>query len=94
MRILTSAAAVAMIGAIATVSPAAAQTYDPNYPVCLHVFGGVMGGGEYFDCTYTSIAQCKASAAGRAAMCDINPYFAPSGKNPRRQTPGPDYPRP
>ncbi|MBN9041107.1 MAG: DUF3551 domain-containing protein [Rhizobiales bacterium] len=83
-----------MIGAIAAASPATAQTYDPDYPVCLHVFGGFTGGGEYYECRYTSMTQCRASAAGRAAMCDINPYFAPAGKNTRRQKPGPGYPRP
>ena len=61
--------------AIATVSvagPAAAQTYAPGYPVCLHVWGPA----NYYDCRYTSLPQCNASASGRAAQCVINPYFA------------------
>ena len=54
-----------------------AQTYDPRYPVCMHVYtGGRGGGGDYFDCSFTSIPQCHASASGRAASCDINPYYA------------------
>ena len=61
--------------AIATVSiagPAAAQTYAPGYPVCLHVWGPA----NYYECRYTSLAQCNASASGRAAQCVINPYFS------------------
>jgi hypothetical protein len=73
--------------AIATVSvagPAAAQTYAPGYPVCLHVWGPAI----YYECRYTSLAQCNASASGRAAQCVINPYFAseeePMGRPYRR----------
>jgi hypothetical protein len=53
-------------------APARAQTYDPNYPVCLHVYGRV----GYIDCGYYSLAQCNVTASGRSAMCEINPYFA------------------
>jgi hypothetical protein len=70
--------------AIATLFVAAdagAQIYDPKYPVCMHVytgggggFGG--GGGSYFDCSFTSLEQCRATASGRAASCDVNPYYA------------------
>jgi hypothetical protein len=72
MRILILA-----ILAIGTVSigPATAQTYDPAYPVCLHVYGPV----TYYECRYTSLAQCDGSASGRAAQCVINPYFAGAG---------------
>ena len=83
MRILALA-----ILAIATVSigPAAAQTYDPAYPVCLHVYGR---GANYYECRYSSLPQCNASASGRAAaQCVINPYFAsarvPAGRHYRR----------
>ncbi|MBC9878423.1 DUF3551 domain-containing protein [Bradyrhizobium sp. INPA01-394B] len=67
--------------AIATMfmaADASAQTYDPRYPVCMHVFttGGRGGGGDYFDCSFTSLPQCRASASGLAASCDVNPYFA------------------
>ncbi|MBR0693453.1 DUF3551 domain-containing protein [Bradyrhizobium lablabi] len=70
MRIL--ALAILAIGAVST-RPAAAQTYDPAYPVCLHVY---RAGANYYDCRYTSLPQCNASASGRAAQCVINPYFA------------------
>jgi hypothetical protein len=73
--------------AIGTVSigPAAAQTYGSAFPVCLHVFDL---GANYFECSYTSLPQCNASASGRAAQCVINPYFAgprvPAGRYYRR----------
>src|ERR1044071_1276512 len=37
MRIL--ALAILAIAAASAAAPAQAQTYDPNYPVCLHVMG-------------------------------------------------------
>jgi len=58
--------------------PAQAQTYDPRYPVCMKLYDGSLGGGEWIDCSYTSLPQCQASASGRAAMCVTNPYFAPA----------------
>jgi hypothetical protein len=71
MRILALAALAA--GTLLTAVPASAQTYDPSYPVCLHVWGR---GVTYYECTYTSLAQCNASASGRAAQCVVNPYYA------------------
>jgi hypothetical protein len=53
---------------------AQAQMYDPNYPVCMHVYGELEG--ERMDCIFTSLAQCAATASGRPATCLINPYFA------------------
>lgn len=59
-------------GAVLALSPAHAQTFNPNFPVCLHVFGPV----TYYECAYTSIEQCNLSASGRSAQCVVNPYFA------------------
>ena len=77
-----------VISTIATVlaaAPARAQTYSPDFPVCLHAFGEKAG---YIECGYTSLAQCALSASGRAAQCIINPYFAsaqmPAGPHYRR----------
>jgi hypothetical protein len=56
------------------VAPVRAQMYDPNYPVCMHVYGDLEG--DRMDCIFTSLPQCAASASGRPAMCLINPYFA------------------
>ena len=53
--------------------PAPAQTYDPGYPVCLQTYGR---DGNSIACGYYSLAQCNASASGRAAQCIVNPYFA------------------
>ncbi len=55
--------------------PSHAQTYDPRWPVCMKVYSaGLDGGGEWVDCSYTTMAQCQATASGRPAMCVINPY--------------------
>ena len=61
------------IGMVWAAAPAQAQTYDPAYPVCMHVVGA--WGGDYFDCTYYTMEQCRATASGRPAQCDINPYY-------------------
>ena len=58
-----------------------AQTYDPNYPVCMHVYGELEG--DRMDCIFTSFPQCAASASGRPATCVINPYFAPTSSRRR-----------
>ncbi|MGT2438369.1 DUF3551 domain-containing protein [Bradyrhizobium betae] len=55
-----------------------AQTYDPSYPVCMQIYGPV----GYFDCRYTSLAQCRYLAVGRSASCAVNPYF-PQREPPR-----------
>jgi len=70
MRIL--ALAILAIGMVSASAPARAQTYGSGYPVCLHVYGPV----TYYECSYTSIPQCNASASGRSAQCVVNPYFA------------------
>ena len=71
MRVL--ALTILAIGTLSAAAPASAQTYDPDYPVCLHVYGR---GASYYECQYTSLAQCNATASGRAAQCNFNPYFA------------------
>lgn len=60
--------------------PAAAQMYDPNYPVCMEVYGGRLTP-EYIDCSFTSLPQCQATASGRSATCSVNPFY----KGPRTQ---------
>jgi hypothetical protein len=74
------ALAMLTIAAVLTATPAPAQTYDPKYPVCLQVYQGFVD--YYFECAYTSLAQCQMSASGRAASCVINPYYA-GGKGRR-----------
>jgi Protein of unknown function (DUF3551) len=62
-----------MLAGILTAAPARAQTYDPDYPVCLHTHAI---GGSYIDCSYVSQAQCGMTASGLPAQCIVNPYFA------------------
>ncbi|MDN4999356.1 DUF3551 domain-containing protein [Bradyrhizobium sp. GCM10027634] len=59
-----------------------AQTYDPRYPVCMKLYEGSLDGGEWIDCSYTSMPECRASASGRPAMCEVNPYFTPAQRRP------------
>jgi Protein of unknown function (DUF3551) len=74
MRIL----ALAILAIGAAPAPAQAQTYDPRYPVCLHVFGRI----TYYECSYASLPQCNMSASGRSAQCVVNPYFAHASQGP------------
>ena len=67
------ALAILTIGTVLISAPAPAQTYDPGYPVCLQTYGR---DGNSIACGDASLAQCNASASGRAAQCIINPYFA------------------
>jgi Protein of unknown function (DUF3551) len=72
LRLLTSA--ILAIGTLLTSAPAPAQTYDPRYPVCIHIYGEEMG--DRIDCIFTSLAQCAGSASGLPAVCLTNPYYA------------------
>jgi hypothetical protein len=76
MRILAS---FVLIFTVLAAPAARAQTYDPAYPVCLQIYQGYTD--YYFECAYTSLAQCNASASGRPAQCIVNPYYA--GPKPR-----------
>ncbi|MBR1120677.1 DUF3551 domain-containing protein [Bradyrhizobium lablabi] len=73
------ALAILATAAVSLASPATAQTYA-GYPVCLHVYGPI----TYYECNYTSIAQCNISASGRAAQCVVNPYTAQAAMGPAR----------
>jgi hypothetical protein len=63
------ALAILTIAATLAAPSARAQTYGGSYPFCLRWE-------RSYDCSYTSLAQCNASASGRTAQCFINPYFA------------------
>jgi hypothetical protein len=68
------------IPAITTAGPAPAQAgYD--YPVCLRVYGDP----TYDECRYTTIAQCAATASGRAAQCFVNPFLASAAPQGHRR---------
>jgi hypothetical protein len=52
--------AILAIGAASIAGHAAVQTYAPNYPVCLHVYGPA----TYYECRYTSRAQMQCVGIG------------------------------
>ena len=81
MRIL--ALAILTIATVSAGPSARAHTYDPAYPVCLQIYQGFTD--FYFECAYTSLAQCHMSASGRAAQCVINPYYAGGKASPGRR---------
>ena len=80
MRIL--ALTILAVGMASAALSARAQTYDPNYPVCLQIYQSWKD--YYFECAYTSLAQCNMSASGRAAQCIINPYYVGPKARDRR----------
>jgi hypothetical protein len=70
-----------VIGMIVAATPVQAQTYDPNYPICLQTYGIA---GNYIACRYTAMGQCQLAASGRAAQCITNPYFGRVYRRPHR----------
>ena len=71
------------VGLMLAAGPIQAQTYDPNFPICLQTYGR---DGGYIACRYTSMGQCKLTASARAAQCIVNPYFAgAAGRSYRKQ---------
>ena len=86
MRLFCSLALI--VATMLAVSPAAAQRYDPRYPVCLQRW--LREGIIVFDCSYTNWDQCRATASGLSATCLDNPYWqglrqeAPRRSRPRR----------
>lgn len=75
---------IAAVG-VCLAGPAAAQMYDPNYPVCMEVYGGRLTP-EYIDCSFTSLPQCKATASGRSATCSVNPFYKGPKTQPRERS--------
>jgi Protein of unknown function (DUF3551) len=71
MRVLPLAI-LAIASTIAAAAAVRAQAWDPNYPVCLQVYGPNSSN----ECSYTSLAQCAPAASGRAAQCVVNPFAA------------------
>ncbi len=77
--------AILAVAAAATVAgPSPAAAYD--YPYCAQGREiGIPG-----DCSYTTYAQCMASASGRGLYCNINPRVA-FGQQQRRGRTYRDY---
>jgi hypothetical protein len=63
--------AIVLVGGLFAATPAAAQTYDPRYPVCIEI---ATLDGRTISCSFTSMAQCAATASGQAAQCYANPF--------------------
>lgn len=80
-------ASIVLAATVAQPGPARAQTYDPSYPVCLQIYQGIAD--FYFERHYRTMAQCAASASGRAAQCVVNPYYG--GPRGKRQKPPRPY---
>jgi Protein of unknown function (DUF3551). len=66
-------------GAVASIgmTPTSAQARD--YPFCIKgdLYDSAVG-----DCSFDTYQQCLATASGRRAYCDANPFFA-YAKEPR-----------
>jgi hypothetical protein len=58
----------ACVATVASALPAAAQ----EFPFCIKGCDFASGRG---DCSFSSYAQCQATASGRDAYCDANPYY-------------------
>ena len=83
--LVTATASTVLATMLSLAAPAHAQTFDPKYPVCLQVFQSFKD--YYFDCTYTTMAQCQASGSGRSASCLVNPYYAgPTAKRSKKRS--------
>jgi len=65
---VTAVGAATLATSVATSAPAAAG----DYAYCLQ--GG--GFGYPGECSYSTYAQCQASASGRRAYCGVNPRVA------------------
>ena len=68
MRAAMSAAMLCWAAVAVGASPAAAR----DYPFCIKGCDFAAGRG---DCSFSSYAQCQATASGRDATCAANPYF-------------------
>ena len=79
MRIAAAVTALLAVPAVLALAPIPAQA-QTGYAVCLRVYGPA----TYNECNYTSMAQCKATASGRAAECYPNAFAAAPVYAPRR----------
>lgn len=75
-RLLSALMAIGVLAAI----DAASAIAEPvgNFPFCISGdnYGGIG------DCSFTSFAQCQATASGRAASCASNPYYSNAETQP------------
>lgn len=69
-HLIIAAAALSALGVVGVTQPAQAR----DYPFC--VKGDHNVNEVYGDCSYDTLTQCKASASGRRAYCDVNPLYS------------------
>ncbi|MBN9007443.1 MAG: DUF3551 domain-containing protein [Rhizobiales bacterium] len=67
-------AAISIGTMIAFTGLASSSAEARDYPFCIK--------GDYYmsavgDCSFDTYEQCKASASGRLAWCDANPFYRP-----------------
>jgi len=68
-------AALLALGAVSAIDPTPAEARD--YPFCIkgRDYDQALG-----DCSFMTYAQCQATASGRFAYCDPNPYYQGNGR--------------
>ena len=76
-RLLPTAACIGAVVSFLVLAPSAAQA--GNYPYCIK--------GDYYvspagDCSFDTYQQCLATASGRRAYCDVNPFYHPREDDP------------
>ena len=81
--------AILLVLAFASLGAVAPSAAAGGLPYCIK---GCDFGGGAGDCSFTSLAQCQATASGRDASCAANPYFnakadmqADRSRQPRRR---------
>ena len=76
-RLLPTAACVGAVVSFFVLASSAAQA--GNYPYCIK--------GDYYvsvagECSFDTYQQCLATASGRRAYCDVNPFYRPREDDP------------
>ena len=72
MRVLALAILTMFVGLAS--APADAQTFGGNGAYCMQYYQ--WGGSRNIECSYSTMAQCQATASGLSAMCLTNPYYS------------------
>ncbi len=70
MRVLLLAAVA--VGAAISIGTISTSAQARDYPFCIKAESYLGGVG---DCSFDTYQQCQASASGRRAYCDANPYY-------------------
>lgn len=73
--------AVMAIGTLAAIDTTPALARD--YPYCIK---GRQWLSPVGDCSFDTYQQCQATASGRFAYCDVNPFYNSRNQMPRRES--------